>query len=69
MEPATQHSAILSEKLAALYQKENKPELAIKYFRQALALNPTPQTAVRLNLDLATNWRPPAGNRSLETGR
>jgi tetratricopeptide (TPR) repeat protein len=51
-EPATQHSTILSEKLAALYQKEGKPELAIKYFRQALSLSPTPQTVVRLNLEL-----------------
>jgi tetratricopeptide (TPR) repeat protein len=51
-EPATQHSAILSEKLAVLYQKQDKPELAIQYFRQALALHPTPQTAVRLSLAL-----------------
>ena len=51
-EPATQQSAILTEKLAQLYLKEGKPELAIKSFRQALALHPTPQTAVRLNLAL-----------------
>ena len=51
-EPATQQSAILTEKLAQLYQKEGKPELAIKSFRQALALHPTPQTAVRLTLAL-----------------
>jgi uncharacterized protein (TIGR03790 family) len=51
-EPATQHSAILSEKLAALYQMQDKPELAINYFRKALSLNPTPQTAIRLNLEL-----------------
>jgi len=51
-EPATQQSAILTEKLAELYNMEDKPELALKSFRQALALHPTPQTAVRLTLAL-----------------
>ena len=51
-EPATQQSAILTEKLAQLYLKESKPELAAKSLRQALALHPTPQTAVRLTLAL-----------------
>jgi uncharacterized protein (TIGR03790 family) len=51
-EPATRHSAILTEKLAQLYQNEGKPDLAIQSLRQALALEPTPQTAVRLNLAL-----------------
>ena len=51
-EPVTQQSAILTEKLAELYQQERKPELAIKSFRRALALHPTPQTAVRLTLVL-----------------
>lgn len=52
LEPVTRQSAILTEKLAQLYEKEGKPELAIKSLRQALALHPTPQTAVRLTLAL-----------------
>ena len=51
-EPATRQSAILTEKLAALYQALGKPDLAIKAFRQALTLHPTPQTAVRLTIEL-----------------
>ena len=51
-EPTTRHSAILAEKLAQLYQNAGKPDLAIQSLRQALTLNPTPQTAVRLNLAL-----------------
>jgi uncharacterized protein (TIGR03790 family) len=51
-EPTTKQSAILSEKLGQLYQKEGKPESAIQSFRQALALHPSPQTAVRLTLAL-----------------
>jgi hypothetical protein len=51
-EPATKQSAILTEKLAQLYLNQGKPPLAVKSFRQALALHPTPQTAVRLTLAL-----------------
>jgi len=51
-EPATQQSAILTEKLAELYLKEGKPELTVKSLRLALALHPTPQTVVRLTLAL-----------------
>ena len=51
-EPTTQRSAILAEKLAWLYRKEGKPELAIQSFRQALSLHPSPQTAVRVTLAL-----------------
>jgi uncharacterized protein (TIGR03790 family) len=51
-EPTTQHSAILTEKLAELYEEEGNAELARKSLRQALALDPTPQTAVRLTLAL-----------------
>ena len=49
--PARQ-SAILFEKLASLQQAAGNQELAIASLRQALAHNPTPQTAVRLNLAL-----------------
>ena len=51
-EPATRQSAILTEKLAALCQVLGKPDLAVKSFRQALTLHPTPQTIVRLTLEL-----------------
>ena len=49
---AALQSAILTEKLAALYQAAGKPDLAVKALRQALALHPTPQTIVRLTLAL-----------------
>jgi hypothetical protein len=52
LEPVTHQSAILTEKLAQLYEKEGKPEWAIKSLRQALSLHPTLQTAVRLTLAL-----------------
>jgi tetratricopeptide (TPR) repeat protein len=48
----TKQSAILAEKLAGLYRQEGKADLAIKSFRQALSLHPSPQTAVRLTLAL-----------------
>lgn len=51
-EPDTKKSAILTEELARLYLAEGRPELAVKSLRQALALHPTPQTAVRLTLAL-----------------
>jgi uncharacterized protein (TIGR03790 family) len=51
-EPATKESAILTEKLAQLYEKGGKADLAMKTLRQALALHPTPQTVVRLTLEL-----------------
>jgi Tfp pilus assembly protein PilF len=51
-EPATKQSAILTEKLAQLYLMEGKPDLAVGSFRRALALHPTPQTAIRLTLAL-----------------
>lgn len=51
-EASTRHSAILSEKLATLYQADGKPDLAVKLYRQALAFHPTPQTIVRLTLAL-----------------
>jgi len=63
-EPATKQSAILTEKLAQLYEKEGKADLAIKSLRQALALHPTPQTAVRLTLGLGEELQ--AAGRDVE---
>jgi tetratricopeptide (TPR) repeat protein len=51
-DPNTPQSAILSEKLASLYQTAGRREPAINALRQALALHPTPQTIVRLTLAL-----------------
>ena len=51
-EPLTRQSCILTEKLADLYQGNGQPDKAIQALREALALHPTPQTVVRLTLDL-----------------
>jgi uncharacterized protein (TIGR03790 family) len=51
-EPLTKQSFVLSEKLADLHQVMGNSEGAIKEFRQALGLHPTPQTAVRLTFAL-----------------
>jgi uncharacterized protein (TIGR03790 family) len=51
-DPNTRQSAVLTEKLASLYQAAGNREPAIKALRQALALHPTPQTIVRLTLAL-----------------
>jgi uncharacterized protein (TIGR03790 family) len=60
-DPSVRQSAILTEKLAELYQAAGKSDLAVKAFRQALALHPTPQTIVRLTLTL--------GDQLLASGR
>jgi tetratricopeptide (TPR) repeat protein len=46
-------SAVLTEKLADLYQLEGEDSLAIEADRRALELDPTPQQRVRLALTLA----------------
>ena len=48
-----QDSAVLAEKLGDLYETEGQYNLAVKAYRKALALNPTPQQRVRLVVDLA----------------
>ena len=48
-----QDSAVLTEKLAELYQMEGQDELSIKALRRALKLGPTPQQRVRLTLNLS----------------
>jgi uncharacterized protein (TIGR03790 family) len=48
-----QDSAVLTEKLADLYQMEGQDELSTKAVRRALQLNPSPQQRVRLTLNLA----------------
>ena len=50
---APQDSAVLSEKLAELEEKQGLRESAIKALRNALTFDPTPQQRVRLTLTLA----------------
>jgi uncharacterized protein (TIGR03790 family) len=51
--PDTDHSAILTEKLASLCDIQGKPETAIEYYERALKLNPTPEQRIRIRLALA----------------
>ena len=51
--PATATSAVLTEKLASLYDSLGKPSSAIVAWQNALKLNPSPQQRVRLRSILA----------------
>ena len=66
----TTQSAVLTEKLANLYESLGKPSSAIAAWQQALTLNPSPQQRIRLRrvlaekllaqnreADAAENWR------------
>jgi len=68
--PATANSAVLTEKLAELYEMQGKPSSAIEAWQRALKLNPTPHQRIRLHrvlaeqllaagreADAAENWR------------
>ena len=68
--PTTTQSAVLTEKLANLYESLGKPSSAIAAWQQALTLNPSPQQRIRLRrvlaekllaqnreADAAENWR------------
>lgn len=46
--PATATSAVLTEKLATLYDRLGKPESAINAWQHALTLNPSPQQRIRI---------------------
>ena len=48
----TAQSAVLTEKLGDLYQKEGQSDLAVASWQRALKLNPSPLQAVRLTLEL-----------------
>jgi uncharacterized protein (TIGR03790 family) len=52
----TQSSAILTEKMADFCQIQGKPESAIDYYQQALALNPSPEQAIRIRLALGKEY-------------
>jgi len=51
--PVTAQSAVLTEKLAQLYEMQGKPSSAISAWQQALKLNPSPHQRIRLHLILA----------------
>ncbi|MGA2180921.1 MAG: TIGR03790 family protein [Verrucomicrobiota bacterium] len=51
--PATTNSAVLTEKLAGLYEMQGKPSSAIETFQRALTRNPSPEQRIRLRLTLA----------------
>jgi uncharacterized protein (TIGR03790 family) len=68
--PTTAQSAVLTEKLAQLYNQLGKPSSAIEAWQRALKLNPSPQQRIRLHrvlaeklladghdVDAAENWR------------
>jgi tetratricopeptide (TPR) repeat protein len=50
--PATKKSAVLTEKLADLYSELGKPSSALRSWQAALALNPSRQQRIRLQLTL-----------------
>ena len=51
--PATAKSAVLTEKLAGLYDSLGKPSSAVATWQNALKLNPSPQQRIRIRLTLA----------------
>jgi uncharacterized protein (TIGR03790 family) len=48
----TAQSAVLTEKLADLYEREGKPSSAIDMYERALKLDPSPEQHIRLRLTL-----------------
>jgi tetratricopeptide (TPR) repeat protein len=50
--PATTNSAVLTEKLADLFDMLGKPSLAIETRQRALTLNPSPEQRIRIRLTL-----------------
>ena len=50
--PATTNSAVLTEKLADLFEMQGKPALAIGAYQRALKLNPSPEQRIRIRLTL-----------------
>jgi uncharacterized protein (TIGR03790 family) len=50
--PATTNSAVLTEKLADLFETQGKPSSAIQTYQLALTRNPSPEQRIRLRLTL-----------------
>jgi predicted negative regulator of RcsB-dependent stress response len=61
---ANVHSAVLTEKLADLYEAQGKPSAAIDTYQKALKLDPSPQQKIRLRLTLGEKLQ--AQNREIE---
>ena len=49
---ATTNSAVLTEKLADLYQNQGKPSSAIETYQRSLTLDPSPEQRIRVRLTL-----------------
>ena len=49
---ATTNSAVLTEKLADLYEMQGKPSSAIETYQLALTRNPSPEQRIRIRLTL-----------------
>ena len=50
--PTTTNSAVLTEKLAGLYETKGKPSPAIETYQLALTRNPSPEQRIRIRLTL-----------------
>jgi uncharacterized protein (TIGR03790 family) len=50
--PATTNSAVLTEKLADLYEMQGKPSSAIETYQRALTRNPSPEQRIRIRRTL-----------------
>jgi uncharacterized protein (TIGR03790 family) len=50
--PATTNSAVLTEKLADLFEMQGKPSSAIEMYQLALTRNPSPEQRIRIRLTL-----------------
>jgi uncharacterized protein (TIGR03790 family) len=50
--PATTNSAVLTEKLADLFETQGKPSPAIETYQRALTRNPSPEQRIRIRLTL-----------------
>ena len=50
--PATANSAVLTEKLADLFETQGKPSPAIETYQRALTRNPSPEQRIRIRLTL-----------------
>jgi len=61
----TTNSAVLTQKLAELYEQEGKPSSAIDMYRFALARHPSPEQRIQLRLTLAEKLM--AQDREAET--
>lgn len=49
----TETSAVLTEKLAELYDSQSLPDLATQFYQRALTLNPSPEQRIQIRLALA----------------